>query len=218
MPKECSICPLCQGKDTVFLFHDKKNYQHCYHHCLKCDLVFVLPEYRLTLRAEKARYDMHHNGESLDYVQFLSRLAEPMLQHLDKPKIGIDFGSGRSQAMANLFRQQGHTCKCYDVFYYPDNSLLTKQYDFIIASEVIEHLYEPKKIIEQWLQMLNPSGLLGIMTGMRPDKQDFPHWWYKNDPTHVGLYSLRTLDYLASRYQLTPLFQHRHVTIFQTPH
>ncbi len=213
---ENSFCPLCHCAACEFYFQDTKNAKHCYSRCPQCNLVFVVPSCRLDRETEKSRYDMHENdGNEQHYIDFLSRLARPMLSHLSTSVSGLDFGSGKSQAMANLFRQAGHHCHCYDIFYYPDTSLLKNQYDFIVASEVIEHLYEPKIIFEQWLSMLKPQGLLGIMTGFRPSDKDFPNWWYKNDPTHVMLFSMQSFTYLQKCYQLNLIYHTNNVIIFQ---
>ncbi len=214
-PNAPLACPLCE-QSAAFFFADSKNFQQSYHRCLRCDLVFVAPDCRLDSEAERARYDMHINDYSEPYVQFLSRLAKPMLEQLTEPAEGLDFGSGKSQAMAELFRQQGHNCTCYDVFYYPDKAALSKTYDFIVASEVIEHLYTPKAVVEQWLQLLKPKGLLGVMTGLCPDDKEFPNWWYKNDPTHVSLFSRQTFDYLAEQYRLQCVYEHKNVLVFNT--
>lgn len=209
------LCPLCHGRNTVFFFADSKNYQHTYHRCSDCDIIFVPPEYRLDIKEEKKRYDLHRNDYSPPYIDFLSRLAIPMLESLSPPAVGLDFGSGISQAMANLFRQSEHTCYCYDIFYYPEKKLLSQRYDFIVASEVIEHLYEPKMVWEQWLSLLKPDGLLGVMTGLRPDDKTFANWWYKNDPTHVMLFSLKTFEYLQERYGLYCTYQYKNVLLFK---
>lgn len=211
-------CPLCESRKTVFFFQDNnKNHQHRYHRCTDCDVVFVAPACYLSRSTEKARYDMHNNDYSEPYIRFLSRLALPMLEHLPAPSAGLDFGSGCSQAMAEIFRQAGHSCVCYDLFYYPDNSCLSDQYDFIVASEVIEHLQSPQNVIEQWLAMLKPSGILGVMTGLRPADGNFVDWWYKNDPTHVMLFSAATFSYLKATYNLTPLFAEQGVFVFRSP-
>lgn len=214
-PQTPLSCPLCCGHDTAFFFADKKNYCHIYHRCRRCDLVFVHPDCRLDSAAEKSRYDMHINDYSEPYVRFLSRLASPMLSRLSPAQVGLDFGSGVSQAMADLFRQAGHRCDCYDVYFYPDSDLLSRQYDFVVASEVIEHLYEPKAVFERWLSLLKLGGMLGVMTGMRPTDDAFPDWWYKNDPTHVALFSLESFDYLWRRYRLRYVFQAGNVVIFK---
>lgn len=208
-------CPLCLGQRTRVFFTEPKNYQQTYHHCSCCDLVFVDPDCHLDSDDEKARYDMHNNDESEHYVNFLSRLATPTLSYLAPQSRGLDFGSGKSQAMAKQFRHQGHDCQCYDVFYYPDPTLLTQQYDFIVASEVIEHLYQPKTVFEQWLSMLTEDGVLAIMTGFRPDDKPFSEWWYKNDPTHVALFSHKTFAFLQQRYGLTCLLCANNVVIFR---
>ncbi len=220
MTNTSNHCPLCHGNECLFFFQDTKNAKHSYQHCPNCDLVFVEPSCRLDQQAEKSRYDMHQNdGTEQHYVDFLSRLATPMLNHLPNSQAeGLDFGSGKSQAMANLFRQAGHSCQCYDIFYYPDNELLKQQYDFIVASEVIEHLYDPKTIFEQWLSMLNPNGLLGIMTGFRPAPEAFPNWWYKNDPTHVMLFSEKSFAYLEEHYSLKVKHQSKNVLVFSKPY
>ncbi len=216
-------CPLCNYV-AAFFFSDPKNYQHRYHRCAQCDLVFVDPKCRLSDEAEKARYDMHVNDYSEHYISFLSRLANPMLAQLanriinaDRQVVlsGLDFGSGKSQAMAELFRHAGHDCQCYDIFYYPEHSLLDESYDFVIASEVIEHLYQPQTVFEQWLTMLKPNGILGVMTGLRPDDNKFANWWYKNDPTHVSLFSRKTFLYLQKQYHLSCLYEAGNVLLFE---
>ncbi len=210
-------CPLCATRQTLFFFDDPKNYQHRYHHCPVCDLVFVTPECRLDSAAEKARYDMHHNDDSPSYIAFLSRLANPLLARLPATAHGLDFGSGKSPAMANLFRQAGHRCDCYDPYFQANHQLLKRRYDFLLASEVIEHLYHPKQTFQQWLSMLKPKGLLAIMTGFRPDDSEFPDWWYKNDPTHVGLFSQKTFIFLQAQYQLDLVFLQKNIIIFRLP-
>lgn len=208
-------CPLCNDKQTYFYWTDKKNHQHTYYHCHPCDVVFVIPPCRLDAVAEKSRYQMHQNDNSEPYLNFLSRLAKPMLAYLPGSSNGLDFGSGKSQAMADLFRHAGHQCHCYDLYFYPDKHCLTQRYDFIVASEVIEHLYDPQAIFELWLRLLKPGGLLGIMTGLRPSNQLFANWWYKNDPTHVVLFSEKTFAYLQNKYGLALVFSAKNVRGFQ---
>ncbi len=217
MENNTTPCPLCSGNDVVLFFCEDKNYRQVYYHCLDCDLVFVAPECRLSSSDEKARYDMHNNDESQHYVDFLSRLATPTLQYLPPHSRGLDFGSGTSQAMAKLFRQQGHDCQCYDIFYYPTPTLLEQKYDFLIASEVIEHLYEPKVVFEQWLSLLHANGVLAIMTCFRPVERSFSAWWYKNDPTHVSLFSAKTFKFLEQRYGLKRLLVCKDIAIFRLP-
>jgi len=163
--------------------HDK---MRAYRHCLVCDLVFVAPQYFLSAKEEKARYDQHHNNPNDEgYKQFLLQLAAPMLSYLEPGNAGLDFGSGPNPALALLFRSHNYNITLYDPFFANTPQVLNRQYNFITACEVVEHLYHPAAIFEQLVEMLSPHGILGIMTKAQPPKDDFSNWWYKNDLTHV---------------------------------
>ncbi|HEX9113642.1 MAG TPA: class I SAM-dependent methyltransferase, partial [Nitrospirota bacterium] len=77
---------------------------------------------------------------------------------------------------------------------------LEKQYDFITASEVVEHLREPRKELDRLWQCLKPGGTLGIMTKFVVDKGTFPEWHYKNDRTHICFFSQPTFTWLTGRW------------------
>jgi 2-polyprenyl-3-methyl-5-hydroxy-6-metoxy-1,4-benzoquinol methylase len=72
-------------------------------------------------------------------------------------------------------------------------------YDFITASEVVEHLHHPRFELERLWSALRPRGILGIMTKRVRDQHAFANWHYKNDPTHVIFFSEATFVWL-SRY------------------
>lgn len=42
-----------------------------------------------------------------------------------------------------MLEEAGHNMALYDIYYHPDTAVLEKQYDFMTATEVIEHLYHP---------------------------------------------------------------------------
>ena len=70
------------------------------------------------------------------------------------------------------------------------------------ATEVIEHLYEPDKVWQQWLNLVKPEGWIGLMTKLVIDVDAFAGWHYKNDPTHVVFFSRQTFQFLAERDKL----------------
>ena len=84
--------------------------------------------------------------------------------------------------------------KLYDLFYAPDTQFLQRQYDFIAASEVVEHLHHPRRELERLWSCLKPNGVLGIMTKRVIDQAAFSHWYYKSDLTHVCFFRLRRLN------------------------
>lgn len=209
------FCPLCSSNQTQFYFEDK---HRSYFQCSFCELVFVPEEQRLDAVTEKAHYDHHENNpDDPGYRQFLSRLASPLLERITSDANGLDFGCGPGPALAHMLREAGHNMALYDIYYQPDKDVLTETYDFVTATEVIEHLFDPKTIWAQWLSLVKPGGWIGIMTKQVIDLEAFSRWHYKNDPTHVSFFSQATFRYLAERDQLELEFIGNDVILLKKP-
>ncbi|WNO10901.1 class I SAM-dependent methyltransferase [Teredinibacter sp. KSP-S5-2] len=195
-----NYCPLCRGLELVDFHQDKKR---CYRQCVRCHLVFVPSEYHLNLDAEKGEYDKHQNSpDDNGYRVFLGRLFHPLNQLLRSNSIGLDFGCGPGPTLSVMFEERGHRVTLYDKFYYPDNSALTTtQYDFITATEVVEHLAQPWETFRLLWSILDSGGHLGLMTKLVESPERFSQWHYKNDPTHISFYSWETLLWLMEALQ-----------------
>ncbi len=188
-------CPLCGGSESEPFHEDRRR---PYLRCGQCALVFVPPAYYLCREAERAEYDLHRNRvDDEGYRAFLSRLAQPLAARLGAPARGLDFGCGPAPALACLLRDAGHQVSLYDSFYLPDQSCLQGKYDFICATEVVEHLHRPGHELAMLWSMLAPGGWLGIMTKLVRDRPAFAGWHYKNDPTHVCFFSEQTWHWWA---------------------
>jgi hypothetical protein len=96
-----------------------------------------------------------------------------------------------------LFEEAGFDVAVYDPYYADIPELLDRQYDFITASEVVEHLREPSTEWAGLWSCLKAGGILGIMTKLVIDADAFSRWHYKNDPTHICFYSVATFEWLA---------------------
>lgn len=193
-------CPLCEQSSTAEFFRDKKR---SYHQCSHCSLIFVPKQYFLSPKAEKAEYDLHENHpEDLAYRKFLSRLTDPLIARIDPNSSGLDFGSGPGPTLSRILEASLHTMTLYDHFYATKTDVLDGQYDFITATEVLEHFFTPRQTLSQILHCLKPGGWLGIMTKLSTGQVDFPTWHYKNDPTHVAFYSRETFDWIGNHWQL----------------
>jgi SAM-dependent methyltransferase len=191
-------CPLCHHEDSDSFFENK---QRIFLRCLHCDLIFVPPPCRLGREDEKATYDLHQNDpEDPGYRRFLSRLSTPLLERLDAGRKGLDFGCGPGPTLSVLLEEQGHRVDLYDPFYRDDPSVFNNTYDFICATEVVEHMHDPCREFEALFGMLKPGGWLGMMTKRVLDDHDFGQWHYIRDLTHVCFYSRRTFEYLARRF------------------
>lgn len=193
------ICPLCEHHGAGFFAERTEAAfgRREYRRCPNCLLVFVPAAYHLSLPEERAHYDQHENDPADErYLAFLDRLAGPLAERLPEGASGLDFGCGPGPAMDRLFHPKGFELAYYDPFYAPDEMLLTRSWDFITASEVIEHLRAPRESFRQLDRLLVPGGVLGVMTEFLTD-QDFGEWWYPRDPTHINFYAPDTLRWIA---------------------
>ncbi len=191
-------CPLCRFGATEIICRDQHRH---YRRCEQCKLVFVPPTEHLSLEDEKAIYDYHENDPNdPGYRQFLSRLATPLNNLLPLHSRGLDFGCGPGPTLSLMLREQGHTVYEYDPFYANDPALLEQKYDFICATEVVEHLRQPQEVFERLFSMLRPEGVLGIMTKTIPQLSKFSDWHYTRDLTHIAFYDAATLRHIARNY------------------
>ncbi len=190
------ICPLCLHHESDIFCRDKKRQ---YNVCRSCSLVFVPRNELISPSLEKSRYESHENDENRQYQNYLSIIADAISQKLPAVGFGLDFGCGRTNLLANLLRNKGHEVISYDIFFYPAQNYLESQYDFIIMSEVIEHLREPSTELEKIKELLNPDGILFIKTKLLPETlKEFENWFYKRDMTHVQFFSNESLSALSA--------------------
>lgn len=191
-------CPLCRAGDTTLYLREKARE---YFSCGVCRLVFVPPEYFVTALEEKNRYDLHQNSPSDErYRRFLSRLMNPLCARVAPGSRGLDFGSGPGPTLSVMFEEAGYSMEIYDPFYAADLRAFDRPYDFITATEVIEHLRKPALELGRLWTCLRPGGWLGIMTKLVSGKEAFAAWHYKNDLTHISFYSPHTFRWLASHW------------------
>ena len=162
-------------------------------------MVFVPAAFHLQSNDEKCEYDKHTNSpDDKDYIEFLGRLVYPLAKMLPEGAQGLDFGCGPGPAVATMLAKFGVLVENYDQFYTDNKCFIGKHYDFIIATEVVEHFREPQAEYARIWHCLKPGGTLGLMTKLVIDCDRFARWHYKNDPTHISFHSMDTLNYLAA--------------------
>lgn len=128
---------------------------------------------------------------------------------------GLDFGSGPGPTLSVMFEELGYRMAIYDPFYAANESVLEMEYDFVTATEVVEHLQHPGQSLHKMWRCVKPGGYLGIMTKRVVDQEAFANWHYKNDETHICFYSNETFGWLAGKWQTEPVFVENDVVIFQ---
>lgn len=200
----CPLCPIViehkapdtHALATAALYHEDKH--RSYWLCTSCSLVFVPPQYHLSFSEQKQIYDQHNNDPSdLGYQKFLSRLTDALQPKLTPKSTGLDYGCGPGPVLAQMLQSSGFNMDVYDPIYAPNTESLTSQYDFITATEVIEHFCEPAKSIRAIWQLLKPNGWLGIMTKRVSSQAAFKNWHYIRDITHVSFFSEPCFKWLA---------------------
>ncbi len=210
--KVCLKCPLCHSVEVENYHQDK---QRNYYVCGICNLVFIGPEQFLTDDAEKREYELHENDPAdAGYRQFLSRVFLPVVKRLPPGSRGLDFGSGPGPTLSVMFAEAGHSVEIYDRYFAPDASVFAEEYDFITATEVVEHLHFPGKELNRLWACLKPGGILAIMTKLVLGREAFSKWHYKTDLTHVGFFSKATFAWLAGKWQAELIFAHSDVMLF----
>ncbi len=205
-------CPLCLSTQSRLFFKEKARF---FHRCNHCDLIFLDDQFYLSETDEKKRYDLHDNNpEDPAYVAFLMQLIKPIKPYLNSNMTALDFGSGIGRVIESVLKGSVKEINSFDPFYLNKPSLLTKQYNIITATEVVEHLKTPAQVFEHLKKMLLPDALLGRMTKLS-DHIDFPSWYYKNDPTHIVFYSKKTMHWIAEKFSFDILILNEQVTVFK---
>lgn len=195
-------CPLCGTPHCQALPPLAKPHRQDWH-CAVCDLRFLENTLHVNATAEKARYLQHHNHpEDTRYQAFLQPLCTGVAARLPPGAVGLDFGCGQTSTLTPMLQTCGFEITGYDPFFHPEKKALDATYDFIVASEVVEHFCAPAVAFGQLHRLLKPGGWLGLMTALVTPNLDFTTWHYRRDPTHVAFYSAKTFAWISGNFGL----------------
>jgi hypothetical protein len=151
--------------------------------------------------SEKARYELHDdNAQDLGYRKFVSPITKNILNDFTQEDLGLDLGAGTSAIISSVLKEDAYKIKNYDPYFHNYPELLEEKYDYISSCEVIEHFYTPYKEFKLLREMLNDEGKLYLMTDIYDENIDFASWYYKNDPTHVFLYTKETFEWIKKEF------------------
>jgi len=192
-----------------------------YHQCLSCEYIFMDESALISDDEAKEVYLLHENTpDNEGYVQmFKDFIRESIALHSINIKTALDFGCGPGPVLASLLREQGIQTETFDTFFADNPEALSKHYDLITATEVLEHLVRPMDELKKLSGMLNPDGILAVMTLFHPnDSKTFTDWWYRRDSTHVGFFTPKTLQKMATLLGFD-LIDHdqKRIAVFQKP-
>lgn len=203
-------CPLCHHKSRKF-FED-------YFHCNVCGAVFLSKTKHPSRLEEKARYETHNNDvEDENYQKFVSPITNSICGDFTPEAKGLDFGAGTGPVISRILRARGYNIQIYDPFFHDYPELLDDKYDYIACCEVTEHFHHPDREFRLLANLLKPAGKLYCMTEIYNPDIDFASWYYKNDPTHVFFYQIKTFAWIKENYPFSSLeIEKRLVTLQKT--
>jgi hypothetical protein len=191
-------CPLCGQSEASFFHQDKVR---SYFQCAHCKLVFVPRSELVSEGQEKKRYEAHENDTSNPgYESYMEKISSAIVPHLRSQERGLDFGCGRSKMLEKILISKGLAVTSYDKYFHPLN-LTGEVFDFIILSEVIEHLRTPFEDLHGIKNLLSPGGKLFVKTRILPPS-GFDQWFYKRDLTHVQFFSEKSFEEMCLKFQL----------------
>ena len=112
-----------------------------------------------------------------------------LFKHLKEYKnlYGIDI----SKHAINVAKSMNHNAN-FEVQDAQNLKLEKNKFDLIIAIDVLEHLPDPRKGIEEIFKVLKPNGILIIAT---PNPDPYSHqikkknWFAYKDPTHISIHN-----------------------------
>jgi len=196
------MCKICSGESENL---ESELSGINYYYCKACEYIFSGEEKLLPPEEEKRRYLLHDNTEdNTGYVEMFDELIRKnLLPYRGKLRTALDFGCGQGKVLAGLLKKYGFCVDVYDKYFFPEPVYENKKYDLITATELIEHLKNPMKVLAFMKNHLNDKGLIMIVTLFHPgDGGNFKKWWYRNDSTHISFYTPCTMKYIAHKLNM----------------
>lgn len=191
-------CILCGGGNSSILYKEDRP-SRAYFRCAVCRLSFLNPADQLNVDEEGRRYSSHENHpDNPGYRKFLSPIVE-RIEQFGSPQV-LDFGCGAGAPIRHWLKPLGFDVQVYDPFFFPDKEPLERVYDYVAATEVIEHLHNPAKEFARLRALVRDGGKLGVMTEFCDLGADFGNWYYRRDPTHVAFYARETLEWIRKNF------------------
>ena len=135
---------------------------------------------------------------------------------MSPPASGLDFGCGPGLALVAMGREAGFEMAGYDKFYADDPELLSREYDFITSTEVVEHLPTPRRAGRP-LGPAQARRRAGRADPAGAGDERFRTWRYRQDPTHIVFFAEASFRALGARWRAEVEFPHADGRLHQTP-
>ena len=206
------ICTVCKNKKIKFFLNVKGL---DYWQCSLCKATMLDPIQFISSNKEKKHY-LKHNNEINDtrYRIFLSNLIEPLKDKISVDDMGLDYGCGYAPALADILKKDGFNVELYDPFFFKNENIFCRKFNFITCSEVVEHFFKPYEEFNKIDSLLATNSWLAIMTSFMTEDYLFKNWHYRRDPTHVVFYKKITFKIIANQRDWKINFPSKNIVLF----
>ena len=206
------ICTVCKNNKIEFFLNVEGL---DYWQCAFCKATMLDPIKFIPSNKEKKHY-LKHNNEINDarYRTFLSNLIEPLKDKISIYDIGLDYGCGYAPALADILKKDGFNVELYDPFFFKNENIFFRKFNFITCSEVVEHFFKPYEEFNKIDSLLAKNSWLAIMTSFMTEDYLFKNWHYRRDPTHVVFYKKITFKIIASQNNWKINFPSENIVLF----
>ena len=185
--------------------------------CIVCKSdKFLDKKHYVDMETERNHYLKHDNDvNDIGYRKFLSRLTNPLKKYISIYDLGLDYGCGYAPALVDMLIGDGYKIEPYDIFFFPNENIFSKKYNFITCSEVVEHFFNPNEEFNKLDSILEKNGFLAIMTCFMTDDNLFKDWYYRRDPTHVVFYNEKTFEVIATQMNWKLTIPNKDIVLYQ---
>ena len=206
------ICTVCKNNKIEFFLNVEGL---DYWQCALCKATMLDSIKFISSNKEKKHY-LKHNNEINDtrYRIFLSNLIEPLKDKISIDDMGLDYGCGYAPALADILKKDGFNVELYDPFFFKNENIFCRKFNFITCSEVVEHFFKPYEEFNKIDSLLAKNSWLAIMTSFMTEDYLFKNWHYRRDPTHVVFYKKITFKIIASQRNWKINFPSENIVLF----
>jgi len=225
-------CCLCGGKNNELLFRDGK---YRVYQCNNCSFIEVFPkppadELIKIYNKEYFRSDEARSYGYLDYLKdkenYLSTFRKRFdildkTIHFDINKKILEIGAAYGFFLSVLEERGFKNLTGTEIAEEAANSARSRlkhskmvlgqikdiheKFDYIFLWEVIEHVYDPKEMIEKCDNLLNPNGYLIIETQNVKSLAARilgKKWWHYKHKEHIYHFNKKTLRILVNKFKV----------------
>ena len=206
------ICTVCKNNKIEFFLNVEGL---DYWQCTLCKATMLDPIKFISSNKEKKHYLKHNNViNDTSYRIFLSNLIEPLKDKISINDMGLDYGCGYAPALADILKKDGFNVELYDPFFFKNENIFCRKFNFITCSEVVEHFFKPYEEFNKIDSLLATNSWLAIMTSFMTEDYLFENWHYRRDPTHVVFYKKITFKIIANQRDWKINFPSKNIVLF----